>query len=160
MDARRQPSPDVRRLRIGLVVSRYNESVTRGLREGARAALAEAGLPAAAITECEVPGALELPVVALALARSGRVDAVVALGCVIRGETDHYAHVSAESVRGCGAVALQTGVPVACGVLTCETLALARERSGAGPKNKGREAAAAALEVAGLLAALRAEAGP
>lgn len=160
MDARRQSSPDGRRLRIGLVVSRYNESVTRGLRDGARAALAEAGVPEAAVTECEVPGALEIPVVALALARSGRVDAVVALGCVIRGETDHYQHVSSESVRGCGAVALQTGVPVACGVLTCETLAQARERSGAGPKNKGREAAAAALEVAGLLAALRAGTAP
>ncbi len=142
---------DGSRLRIALVVSRYNESVTRGLREGALAELAALGVPDGQVTLCEVPGALEIPVVARRLLRDTRTDAVVALGCVIRGETDHYEHVCAECVRGCGQVALETGRPVAFGVLTCESLAQARDRSGAGPKNKGREAARAAVETANLL---------
>jgi len=148
---------DGSRLRVALVVSRFNESVTRGLRDGALEELRALKVPDERITVCEVPGALEIPVVALALARAGRHDAVIALGAVIRGETDHYEHVCAEATRGCGAAALATGVPVAFGVLTCETLAQARERSGAGPKNKGREAARAAVETAGLLLALKAE---
>ena len=152
-------TPDGSRLRVALVVSRYNESVTRGLQAGALEELAALKVPAERITLCEVPGALEIPVVARALARGGGQDAVVALGCVIRGETDHYEQVCAETTRGCGEVALATGVPVGFGVLTCETLAQARDRSGAGPKNKGREAARAAVETAGLLLALRAEGG-
>jgi 6,7-dimethyl-8-ribityllumazine synthase len=147
----RRASLDGRRLRIALVVSRYNESVTRGLREGALAELAELGVPDGQITVCEVPGALEIPVVARGFLLGARADAVVALGCVIRGETDHYEHVCAECARGCGQVALETGRPVAFGVLTCESLAQARDRSGAGPKNKGREAARAAVETANLL---------
>jgi 6,7-dimethyl-8-ribityllumazine synthase len=145
-------------LRIALVVSRFNESVTRGLQDGALDELRTLGVPAESVTLCEVPGALEIPIVALSLARSGRHDAIVALGAVIRGETDHYTHVCAETTRGCGAAALSSGVPVAFGVLTCETLAQARERSGAGPKNKGREAVRAAVETANLLAALQEQA--
>ena len=148
---------DGSRLRVALVVSRFNESVTRGLRDGALEELRALKVPEDAITVCEVPGALEIPVTALTLACTGRHDAILALGAVIRGETDHYEHVCAETTRGCGEVALATGVPVAFGVLTCETLAQARERSGAGPKNKGREAARAAVETAGLLLALKAE---
>src|SRR5262245_1682674 len=146
---------DGSRLRIALVVARFNESVTNGLRDGAIEELRELKVPAEAVTLCEVPGALEIPVVAMALARSGQHDAIVALGAVIRGETDHYQHVCAETTRGCGAAALATGVPVAFGVLTCETLAQARDRSVPGPKNKGREAARAAVETASLLAALK-----
>jgi 6,7-dimethyl-8-ribityllumazine synthase len=148
---------DGSKVRVALVVSRYNESVTRGLLEGALDELRALKVPEERVTVCEVPGALELAVVAQALARGGGQDCIVALGCVIRGETDHYEHVSSEAVRGCTTVALATGVPVACGVLTCETLQQARDRSGAGPKNKGREAAWAAVETAGLLATLRAE---
>jgi len=150
---------DGSKVRVALVVSRYNETVTRGLLEGALAELHSLKVPDERITVCEVPGALELAVVAQALARGGGQDCIVALGCVIRGETDHYDLVCAETTRGCGEVALDTGVPVAFGVLTCETLAQARDRSGAGPKNKGREAARAAVETASLLLALRAEGG-
>jgi 6,7-dimethyl-8-ribityllumazine synthase len=151
---------DGRRLRVAIAVSRYNESVTRGLLEGARAALAECGVPDAAVDVAHVPGALELPVAARELALSGRYDAVVALGAVIRGETDHYEHVCAEATRGCGQVALQTGVPVGFGVLTCETLAQARDRSTTPAKNKGAEAARSAIETANLLAGLRESASP
>jgi 6,7-dimethyl-8-ribityllumazine synthase len=150
---------DGSRLRVAVVVSRYNESVTRGLQTGALDELRALAVAEERITLCEVPGALEIPVLARALAQSGAQDAIVALGCVIRGETDHYDYVCSETVRGCGEVALATGVPVAFGVLTCETLAQARDRSGAGPRNKGREAARAAVETAGLLLALRAEGG-
>jgi 6,7-dimethyl-8-ribityllumazine synthase len=148
-------SLDGQRLAVGLAVSRYNESVTRGLLDGALAALGECEVPAGRITVVHVPGALELPLAARELALSGAVDAVVVLGAVIRGETDHYAHVCAEATRGCGQVALDTGVPVGFGVLTCETLAQARERSGAQSKNKGAEAARSAVETANLLASLR-----
>ncbi len=150
---------DGSRLRVGLVLSRFNESVTRGLLAGALEELAALKVAEDRITLCEVAGALEIPVVARALALGGRHDAVVALGCVIRGETDHYEHVCAGAVGGCSQVALQTGVPVGVGVITAETLGLARERSGAGPKNLGRSAARAAVETACLLAALRAEGG-
>jgi len=143
-------------LRVAIAVSRYNETVTRGLLEGARAALAECGVRPDAVDVAHVPGALELPLVARELALGGRYDAVVALGAVIRGETDHYAYVCAETARGCAQVALETGVPVGFGVLTCETLAQARDRSTASGKNKGAEAARSAVETANLLAELRA----
>ena len=152
-------APDGSQLQIALVISRFNETVTRGLRDGAIDELRELGVKPEAVTVCEVPGALEIPVVALTLARSARFHAVVALGAVIRGETDHYQYVCAETTRGCGAAALSTGIPVGFGVLTCETLAQARERSGAGPKNKGREAARAAVETALLLQGLQHEPG-
>jgi len=142
-------------LRVAIAVSRYNETITRGLLDGARAALAECGVQPDAIDVAHVPGALELPVVARALALSGRYDAVVALGAVIRGETDHYAYVCAETARGCSQVALETGVPVGFGVLTCETLAQARDRASTPAKNKGGEAARSAVETANLLASLR-----
>lgn len=148
-------SLDGKPLRVAIAVSRYNETITRGLLEGARAALVECGVPADAIDVAHVPGALELAVAARELALSGRYDAVVTLGAVIRGETDHYTYVCAETARGCAAVALQTGVPVGFGVLTCETLAQARDRASTPAKNKGAEAARSAVETANLLAALR-----
>jgi len=148
-------SLDGQRLRVAIAVSRYNESVTRGLLDGARAALAECGVPEDAVTVVSVPGALELPLAAQELADSGRHDAVVVLGAVIRGETSHYDHVCAETARGCARVALDAGLPVAFGVLTCETLAQARERSSPTPKNKGVEAARTAVEMANLLGRLR-----
>lgn len=148
-------SLDGRPLRVAIAVSRYNETVTRGLLEGARAGLAECGVPSDAIDVAHVPGALELPVAARELALSGRYDALVVLGAVIRGETDHYDYVCAETTRGCGTIALETGVPVGFGVLTCETLAQARDRSTTPAKNKGAEAARSAIETANLLNALR-----
>ena len=148
-------TPDGHGLRPALAVSRYNETITRGLLDGALAALKEAGVAESEVTVVHVPGALELPLVAAALARSGRHDAVIALGAVIEGETDHYAHVCAETARGLMDVALATGVPVANGVLTCRQLSHARDRSGPTPKNKGGEAVRAALESARLLARLR-----
>ncbi|HZM00525.1 MAG TPA: 6,7-dimethyl-8-ribityllumazine synthase [Planctomycetota bacterium] len=146
---------DGRPLRVAIAVSRFNESVTRGLLEGARAALAECRVAPDAIDVVHVPGALELPVVARELAASGRYDALLVLGAVIRGETDHYLHVCTETARGCTAAALETGVPVGFGVLTCETLAQARDRSTTPAKNQGAEAARAAVETATLLALLR-----
>lgn len=146
---------DGQRLAVGLAVSRYNETVTHGLLDGALAALGECEVPAANITVVHVPGALELPLAARELALSGSVDAVIVLGAVIRGETNHYDYVCAETIRGCGQVALDTGVPVAFGVLTCETLAQARERSSTPAKNKGSESARTAVETANLLAQLR-----
>jgi len=148
-------TPDGRRSRIGIALSRYNESITRGLLDGALAALRAGGVAEDAITVVHVPGALELPLAAQQLAQGGRHDAVLALGAVIRGETDHYAYVCAETASGCTRVALDTGVPVAFGVLTCETLALAQARAGAPAKNKGTEAARAALEMIDVLAQLR-----
>lgn len=148
-------SLDGQRLKLGLVVSRYNETVTRGLLDGALAALGECEVPADQITVTHVPSALELPLAARELALSGRVDAVIVLGAVIRGESDHYTYVCAETTRGCGQVALDTGIPVSFGVLTCETLAQARERASTPAKNKGCEAARTAVETANLLVQLR-----
>ena len=152
-------SLDGQQLRVAIAVSRYNETITRGLLDGARAALAECGVPEGSLTVVHVPGALELPLAAQELAASGRHDAVVALGAVIRGETSHYDYVCSETARGCARVALDAGVPVAFGVLTCDSLAQARDRASATPKNKGAEAARTAVEMANLLTLLRAPDG-
>jgi 6,7-dimethyl-8-ribityllumazine synthase len=147
---------DGRDLRVAVVVSRFNEAVTGRLLAGARDALDEAGVPEAAQTICSVPGAIEIPVVAQALAKSGRVDAVAAIGAVIRGETSHYDHVCRVAADGCARVSLDTGVPVALGVLTCDTEEQALARSGDGASNKGYEAVMVAVEMARLLRRLRA----
>jgi 6,7-dimethyl-8-ribityllumazine synthase len=142
--------PDLRGdgLHIAVVVARYNEDVTKRLLRGALGALEEHG-----VTEPDVywvPGALELPVTALTLAEKGQHDAIVCLGCVIRGETFHFEVVAGQSAAGLMQVQLDTGVPVAFGVLTTEDKDQALARSG--PKNnKGAEAADAAIEMANLL---------
>ncbi|MHC5209562.1 MAG: 6,7-dimethyl-8-ribityllumazine synthase [Planctomycetota bacterium] len=146
---------DGRPLRVAVAVSRYNETVTRGLTEGALGALRECGVADEDVTVVHVPGALELPVTLSVLAQTGRYDALVALGAVIRGETDHYRIVCDETTRGCGQVAIDSGLALGFGVLTCETLALARARSGPTAKNKGAEAARSAVETAYLLHAVR-----
>src|SRR5262249_15115001 len=133
---------------------------TRGLLDGARAALRQCGVPEENVTVVSVPGALELPLAAQELAGAGRHDAIVALGAVIRGATDHYDHVWRETGQGCARVALDAGVPVAFGVLTCDSLAQARERSSATPDNKGAEAARTAVEMANLIAQLRGAGAP
>ena len=135
-------------LRIAVVVARFNEEVTRRLLRGALNALTERGVEDPDVLW--VPGSLELPVVALALAEKGNHDAIVCLGCVIRGETYHFEVVANQAAAGIMQVQLDTGVPVAFGVLTTEDKEQALARSG--PKNnKGAEAAEAAIEMANLM---------
>jgi 6,7-dimethyl-8-ribityllumazine synthase len=128
-----------------LLHSLFNAPVVEGLLAGARAALREAGARDADLSVVAVPGAFELPLAALSAARSGRFDAVVALGAVIRGETDHYEHITREAASGLAAVTRETGVPVGFGVLTVRRASHGRARSLANHDNKGREAARAAV---------------
>lgn len=139
-----------------MIVSRFNESVTESLRHAARAALSEAGTADTDIEEFTVPGAYELPQAARCAGETGRFDAVVCLGCVIRGETPHFEYISSAVAHGIMDASGETGVPIAFGVLTTDTLEQAERRSGAGRDNKGWEAAAAAIEMAILFRRLRA----
>ncbi len=139
--------------RIGIVASRYNETVTRRLLAGAERCLAERGVGADRVDVRWVAGAWELPVLVRALAADGRYRAVVALGAVIRGETAHFEYIAGEAARGLMAVAVEYGVPVGFGVLTCDTLEQAEARAGGAAGNKGYAAAAAALDAAATLAA-------
>ena len=143
-------------LRVALVYADFNPRVVAGLLAGARAALTEMG--AGAVREEKVPGAFELPLAAKAAAIAG-YDAVVALGAVIRGETDHYEHIAREAASGLASVALETGVPVGFGVLTVADESQALARSAPGPENKGAEAARAAVAMAHVLERLRATQG-
>ena len=136
---------------MGVVVSRFNRSVTARLLTGASSALAECGVAPSDIQVEFVPGALEIPVVARKVIEHSGVDAVVALGCVIRGETTHYEAVADGAASGIAQVAVDTGVPVTNGILTTENLFQANARSGGRLGNAGRSAALAAVEVAGLL---------
>ena len=144
------PLPPAAGFRFAVIVSRFNEEITTSLRDGAVAALREAGAAEADVEVFEVPGAFELPQAGRAAAESGRFDAIVCLGCVIRGETPHFEYISSAAAHGVMDAAGETGVPMALGVLTTDTEAQARERSGPGAGNKGREAAAAAIETAAL----------
>lgn len=144
------PLADASRLRIGIIVARFNAFVTDRLRDGAVAALREAGTAESAIEIFSVPGAFEIPQAARAVAETGRFDAIVCLGCLIRGETPHFEYIASAAAHGITAAAADTGVPMAFGVLTTNTREQAVERAGAGPDNKGREAAAAAIEMATL----------
>ncbi|HSD33212.1 MAG TPA: 6,7-dimethyl-8-ribityllumazine synthase [Gemmatimonadales bacterium] len=140
---------------MAIVVSRYNELITRRLLEGARDALREAGIPDSQVEEFWVPGAFELAVAAEEAAVSGRFRAIVALGCVIRGETPHFEYVAGEAARGLGNVALAHRVAVGFGVLTTENQSQAEARAGGAAGNKGYEAAAAALQTADVLHRVR-----
>lgn len=141
--------------RVAIVVSRYNELITRRLLEGARDALREAGIPDSHVEEFWVPGAFELAVAAEEAAVSGRFRAIVALGCVIRGETPHFEYVAGEATRGLGNVALAHRVALGFGVLTTENQSQAEARAGGAAGNKGYEAAAAALQTADVLHRVR-----
>ena len=145
--------------RFAVIVSRFNDAVTSRLLAGARAALLEAGAPAENVSSVNVPGAFELPQAARRLAETGGYDAVICLGCVIRGETPHFEYISAAVAHGLMHAAGETGVPMAFGVLTTDSWEQAEARAGEGRDNKGFEAAAAALEMAELFATLRAAAG-
>jgi len=151
---------DARGLRVILLRSTFNASVVDGLVAGAREALRALGAREADVTVADVPGAFELPLAAQAAAASGRYDAVVALGAVIRGETDHYEHIARAAASGLAAVARETRVPVGFGVLTVGEEAQARARSRPGPGNKGAEAARAAVAMARLLEGLGRRGGP
>jgi 6,7-dimethyl-8-ribityllumazine synthase len=140
---------------VAVLRSSFNAAVVDGLLAGTRAALAEIGVAEGSTDVIDVPGAFELPLAAQAAAESGRYDAVVALGAVIRGETDHYEHIAREAASGLAAVARQAGVPVGFGVLTVAREEQARARSAPGPHNKGAEAARAAIAMVHVLRRLR-----
>ena len=140
--------------RFALVVSRFNEFITSKLLTGAVDALTRHGCDKDNITCVHVPGSLELPFVAKKLAESGAYDAVVCLGCVIRGHTPHFEYVAAESAKGIAQVGLDTGVPTTFGVITADTLEQAIERAGSKAGNKGVDAALSAIELTNLLGQL------
>ncbi len=139
---------------VAIVVSRYNESITRKLLAGAVETLLENGVRDAQIDVAWVPGAFEIPLVAHTMAHSGRYAAVICLGAVIRGETTHDQHINRAVSVGLGEAGLHSGVPVLFGVLTCDNLEQAIHRSGGNVGNKGSECALAALEMIDLLAKL------
>ncbi|MGC8916207.1 MAG: 6,7-dimethyl-8-ribityllumazine synthase [Thermoanaerobaculum sp.] len=141
-------------LRFGLVVSRFNSLVAERLLEGALDCLLRHGAREGDVMVVKVPGAWELPLAASRLADSGAFDAVVALGALIRGETPHFDVIAAECAKGLAHVSLERKVPVAFGVLTCDTMDQALDRAGGKAGNKGWEAALAAVEMAQLLKAL------
>ena len=144
------PESDGEGLRVCVVVAQWNEFVTRKLLDGARAGLRERGVRDGDVTVAWAPGSFEVPAAARWAAESGRFDAVVALGAVIRGETGHYEHIATQAAAGLMQAGQDTGVPVAFGVLTCENAEQALERAGGAHGNKGEEAAAAAIAMARL----------
>jgi 6,7-dimethyl-8-ribityllumazine synthase len=137
--------------RIGIVVSRFNEFITSKLLGGALDALTRHGVKEEDVTVAWAPGAFEVPLVAKHMAQSGNYNAVLALGCVIRGATPHFDYVAAEAAKGIGHVMLDTGVPVMFGILTTDSIEQAIERAGTKSGNKGVDAAMGALEMANLL---------
>jgi 6,7-dimethyl-8-ribityllumazine synthase len=141
--------------RFAIVVSRFNAFITERLLDGAVDGLERTGCAPDAIEIARVPGSREVPLVARELAKSGRYDAVICLGAVIRGETTHYDYVAEEVSKGAGQVTMETGVPTIFGVLTCDTLEQAIDRAGAKSGNKGFEAALTAIEMAHLMKQLR-----
>jgi len=150
-------TPPAKGLRIAIIVSKYNDFVTERLESGALAALSAAGISPTDITIVRVPGAFEIPVAAQSAAASGRFDAVVCLGCLIKGATPHFEYIASAVSHGLTAAAAATSVPMAFGVLTTNSVEEAIERVGEGSANKGWEAAAAAIETATVLAQLRPE---
>ena len=141
-------------LRLGIVVATFNDFITSRLLEGAKRALSAHGVSDDDVTVASVPGSFEIPLVAQKMAASGRFDAVICLGAVIRGETDHYEHVATEAVKGIADASVSTGVPVAFGVLTTDTLEQAINRAGGKQGNQGYDAAVSAIEMANLVRAL------
>jgi 6,7-dimethyl-8-ribityllumazine synthase len=140
-------------MRIAIVVSRFNDFITDRLLDGAEQLLREHGIGNADVEVLRVPGAFEIPIAAQRAAETGQVAAVVCLGCLIRGATPHFDYIASACAHGITAAAAATGVPMAFGVLTTNSVEEALERAGPGDANKGREAAAAALEMAQLFAA-------
>jgi len=150
---------DASGLRMAIVVSRFNDFVTDRLLSGAQEALVAAGAPPDAVDTLSVPGAYEVPQAARAAASTGAYDAVVCLGCLIRGETPHFEYISEAVAHGIMSASAATGVPMSFGVLTTNSAEQALERAVPGSANKGWEAAMAAVEMATLRRALRAARG-
>lgn len=142
-------------LRVGVIAAQFNEAITARLLRGAREAAERRGVREDDLAIVHVPGSFELPQAAARMARDGRWDALVALGCVIRGETAHFDFVAAEAARGVAQVARETGVPVAFGVLTTETTEQAMARSGGAQGNRGFDAMEAAIKMASIHRQLR-----
>ena len=136
--------------RFGIVVSRFNSFITERLLAGALDALERAGADAKQIDVVRVPGSFEIPLAAKKLGQSGKYNAVIAIGCVLRGETSHFEYISSEVARGVQLAQMDTGVPMVFCVLTCDTLEQAIDRAGLKSGNKGFEAGLAALEMASL----------
>ncbi|MGW8263585.1 6,7-dimethyl-8-ribityllumazine synthase, partial [Bacillus sp. LR--39] len=142
-------------LKIGIVVSRFNDFITSKLLSGAEDTLLRHGVKADDIDVAWVPGAFEIPLIAKKMAETKKYDAVITLGTVIRGATSHYDYVCNEAAKGIAASSMSTGVPVIFGVLTTDTIEQAVERAGTKAGNKGAEAAAAAIEMANLTRSLQ-----
>ncbi len=142
---------DASGLRIGIVISRFNEFISTKLLGGAMDALVRHGASDQDVEVAWVPGAFEIPLVAKKMADSGRYDCVICLGCIIRGATPHFDYVAAESSKGIAQVAMKSDCPVAFGILTTETIEQAIERAGTKAGNKGWDAALAGVEMANLL---------
>jgi 6,7-dimethyl-8-ribityllumazine synthase len=138
-------------LRVGIVVSRFNSFICERLLEGAMDALRRSGAEEEDCSVVRVPGAFEIPLAAKKMVKTGRFDAIVCLGCVIRGATPHYAYIASEVTKGIASVSLESEIPVAFGVLTTETIEQAIERAGTKVGNKGFDAAMSAIEMANLL---------
>ncbi len=138
-------------LKVAIVVARFNDLITERLLSGAMGTLTAHGVDESDITVAWVPGAFELPLTAKKLANTGKYDAVITLGCVIRGATTHYDYVCNEAAKGIAAAGNESGVPVIFGVLTTETIEQAMERAGTKAGNKGADAALASIEMANLL---------
>jgi 6,7-dimethyl-8-ribityllumazine synthase len=153
-----RPATNAAGLRFALVVSRFNSFITERLLAGALDALQAAGADSSKIEVVRVPGSFEIPLAAKKLAAAGRADAVVAIGCVLRGETSHYDAVVNEVARGVQLAQLDTGVPIIFCVLTCDTLEQAIDRAGAKSGNKGSDSGVAAIEMANLMRGLKSSA--
>ena len=136
--------------RIGIVVSRFNDLITKKLLEGACDCLLRHGVKEADITTAWVPGSFEIPPVAKRLAANGKLDAVICLGTIIRGETPHFDYIAGQSSKGIGQLALESKIPIIYGVLTCDSVDQAADRAGAKSGNRGWQAALTALEMANL----------
>lgn len=145
-----EASTDAHGLRFAIVVARFNDFVTDKLLAGAIAALERGGAAADAVTVVRVPGSFEIPAAAQRAAETGEFDAVICLGCLIRGETPHFEYIASAAAHGITAAAAATGVPMAFGVLTTSSAEEALARAGPDQTNKGAEAARAAIEMAGL----------
>jgi 6,7-dimethyl-8-ribityllumazine synthase len=142
-------------LKIGMIVSRFNDFITKRLEEGCLDCLVRHGVKDQNIQIVRVPGSMEIPLIAQSLAKSKKLDAVVALGAIIRGETPHFDYVASECAKGITKITLDTGVPVLFGVVTADNLEQAIERAGTKAGNKGWQAALAALEMAQVIKELK-----
>lgn len=150
-----EASPAAAGMRVAVIVSKYNDFVTERLEAGALAALAKVGVAVGGITVVKVPGAFEISCAAERAAASGQFDAIVCLGCLIRGATPHFEYIASAVSHGITAASAATGIPITFGVLTTNSVEEAIERAGEGPANKGWEAATAAVEMVSIVAQLK-----